>query len=73
MEWQMSGGDPIENTDSLNIAPRPRGPPTEAEEVMHELEVGDYSDDGAEEGLTVREDQAAAGESELDKAGKTQH
>lgn len=68
----MSGGEPTPNTSSMNIAPQPRGPPTDNEEVLEDVQDED-EDEGEEadlEGLKVRKGKETKSEVVLEKAGK---
>ncbi|MCJ1473114.1 ATP-binding cassette permease mdl1 [Lambiella insularis] len=69
MEWQMSGGEPPPNTSSMSIAPEPRGPPTDNEEVLDDVqdEEGEEVD---QEGLKVRKGKETKSEVVLEKVGK---
>lgn len=69
----MSGGD-IESGGgpSTAIASAPRGPPTETEEIGHELsaEEGEGEEDVEEEGVKVRKGRETKSEAVLEKVGQ---
>jgi len=70
MEWQMSGGEPVGDTSKMSISPERRGPPTESEEVLHNLNEEDESEDVDEEGLKERKEKETKTEAVLEKANK---
>ena len=72
MEWQMSGGDAVESTSSMNISPEPRGPPTDKEDALHDHDEQDLELVN-EEGLNVGKGKETTAEEVLEKAGKQQH
>jgi len=70
MEWQMSGGEPVESTDKMSISPERRGPPGENEKVLDNLNEEDESEDIDEEGLKARKGDETKMEAVLEKAKK---
>ena len=67
MEWQMSGGE-TEGVVGGGISNEPRGPPNEAEQVLHGL--GDGEEDVEEEGVKVRKGKETKSEAVLERVGK---
>ena len=75
MEWQMGGGEPSDSTTdnaTLSIAAEPRGPPTDAEDVLHGLEEDEEGEEGDDEGAKVRKGKESKSEAVLEKVGKQQ-
>lgn len=70
MEWQMSGGEPVGNTDEMSISPERRGPPTESEEVLDNPSEEDEGEDVDEEGLKERKGDETKTEAVLEKVNK---
>ena len=65
MEWQMSGGEANDTAGkalTTTIAPEPRGPPTDTEEVMH-----DFESQEEEEAIKVRKNKESKSEVVLEK------
>ena len=76
MEWQMSGGETTNKSDStLGIAAEPRGPPSDLEDIMaganEEEDVEGVEVD--EEGIKVRKDEETKAEAVLEKIEKGNH
>ena len=67
MEWQMSGGEAKPSTSSMSISPEPRGPPTDNEEVLDDVNDDDESDDVDEESLKIRKGNETKSEVVLEK------
>lgn len=70
MEWQMSGGEPVESTAKMSISPERRGPPHENEEVLDNLDEESESEDVDEEGLKERKGEETRVEAVLEKVNK---
>jgi putative ABC transport system ATP-binding protein len=66
MEWQMSGGE-TESTPGDGVSSESRGPPNEAEQVLHGMSEGE--EDVEEEGMKVRKGEESKSEVVLEKAG----
>ena len=66
----MSGGEPTGNTRSMSISPERRGPPTDGEEILHDVDVEDESGEVDEEGLKVRKGNETKTEAVLEKTGQ---
>ena len=69
----MGGGESSDSTNAnatLSIAAEPRGPPTDAEDVLHDLEEGEEGEEGDDEGVKVRKGKESKSEAVLEKVGK---
>ena len=73
MEWQMSGGEPTNKSDSsLSISAAPHGLPSDLEDVMVGANEEDESEESEidEEGPKVRKDKETKTEAVLEKVDK---
>ena len=69
MEWQMSGGEPTGDTRSMSISPERRGPPTDGEETLHDVDIYDESGE-IDEGLKVRKGNETKSETGSEKTSQ---
>jgi hypothetical protein len=72
MEWQMTGGEPVKNPGNNDLSPKHQGPPTDSEEILHDLDEEDVDADAdvAPEGRKPAKNEMTKTETVLEKANE---